>query len=96
MTRYTVDSDAVAAAASAITGTVARLQGEAGSLHSQLEQLQGTWTGQAAQAFQAIVQQWRTTQTNLEQVLASIDRALRQAGEQYAEIELANARLFVP
>jgi WXG100 family type VII secretion target len=96
MTRYTVDSDAVAAAASAITATVARLQGDAGALHSQLEQLQGTWTGQAAQAFQGVVQQWRTTETNLEQVLASIDRALRQAGRQYVEIELANARLFVP
>ena len=94
MTRYTVDSEAVNAAAAAITGTTGRLQGEMTSLHGQLEQLQGVWTGQAAQAFQGVVQQWRTAQTNLEQVLGSIDRALRQAGEQYAQIELANLRLF--
>jgi 6 kDa early secretory antigenic target len=94
MTRYTVDSDEVASVASAIGATVGRLQGEVNALQGQLGALQGTWTGQAAVAFQGVVQQWRTTQTNLEQVLASIDRALRTAAQQYADIELANARLF--
>jgi early secretory antigenic target protein ESAT-6 len=94
MTRYTVDSDAVAAAAAAITGTVARLQGEVGALHGQLEALQGAWSGSAAVAFQGVVQQWRTTQNDVELVLASIDRAVRAAGEQYLQTELANARLF--
>jgi early secretory antigenic target protein ESAT-6 len=94
MTRYTVDSDAVDAAAGAITATVSRLQSEVSSLHGQLEALQGVWTGGAAVAFQGVVQQWRTTQTSVEQVLASIDRALRVAGQQYVETELANARLF--
>ena len=94
MTRYTVDSDEVAAAASAITGTVSRLQGEVNALHGQLEALQSTWTGTAAVAFQGVVQQWRTTQANVEEVLASIDRALRVAGQQYLETEVANARLF--
>ena len=94
MTRFTVDSDAVASAAAAITGTVARLQGEVTALHGQLEGLQGVWTGSAAVAFHGVVQQWRTTQTSVEEVLASIDRALRMAGQQYVETELANARLF--
>jgi 6 kDa early secretory antigenic target len=94
MTRYTVDSDAVDTAAAAISATVSRLQSEVSSLHGQLETLQGTWTGAAAVAFQGVVQQWRTTQTSVEQVLSSIDRALRVAGQQYLETELANARLF--
>ena len=94
MTRYTVDSDAVDSAAGAITATVSRLQGEVTALHGQLESLQGVWTGAAAVAFQGVVQQWRTTQTSVEQVLESIDRALRVAGQQYVETELANARLF--
>ncbi|WP_375389952.1 WXG100 family type VII secretion target [uncultured Amnibacterium sp.] len=94
MTRYTVDSDAVDSAAAAITATVSRLQTEVTSLHGQLETLQGVWTGAAAIAFQGVVQQWRTTQTSVEQVLSSIDRALRVAGQQYVETELANARLF--
>ena len=37
---------------------------------------------------------WRATQSQVEQVLASIDRALRAAGQQYLETEMANARLF--
>lgn len=94
MTRYTVDSDAVQSAAAHITGTVSRLQGEVSQLHGQLEALQGAWTGSAAIAFQGVVQQWRTTQAQVEQALASIDRALRVAGQQYLETELANARLF--
>ena len=64
------------------------------ALQGQLDSLQGTWTGQAAVAFQGVMQQWRTTQANLEQVLGTIDRALRLAAQQYADIELANARLF--
>ncbi|MGN6444340.1 WXG100 family type VII secretion target [Amnibacterium sp.] len=94
MTRFTVDSDAVDSAAGAITATVSRLQGDVAALHGQLDALQGVWTGAAAIAFQGVVQQWRSTQTSVEQVLASIDRALRVAGQQYVETELANARLF--
>jgi 6 kDa early secretory antigenic target len=94
MTRYTVDSDAVAAAAATITATVGRLQSDASALQSGLAALEATWTGQAATAFQGVVQQWRSTQANLEQVLAQIDSALRTAGAQYVDVELANARLF--
>ena len=94
MTRFTVDSEAVDSAAAQITATVSRLQSDVTSLHGQLDALQGVWTGAAAIAFQGVVLQWRTTQTGVEQVLSSIDRALRVAGQQYVETELANARLF--
>ena len=40
------------------------------------------------------MQQWRTVQANLEHALTGIDHALRVAGQQYADIELANARMF--
>jgi early secretory antigenic target protein ESAT-6 len=94
MTRYTVDSEAVTAAAGAIGATAGRIQGEAAALHAQLDALQGAWTGSAATAFQGVVQRWRAAQADLEQALAAIDQALRTAGAQYMEIELANARLF--
>ncbi len=94
MTRFTVDSDAVSGAASAVAGTVSRLQAEANAMHTQLDQLQSSWTGTAATAFAGVVQQWRGAQHNLEQALGSIDQALRTAATQYAEIEQANARLF--
>ena len=37
---------------------------------------------------------YKSEQASVEQVLSSIDRALRVAGQQYVETELANARLF--
>ena len=94
MTRYQVDSEAVIAATSSARASVGRIQAEVGTLYSQLTSLEGSWTGQAASAFQAIVTDWRATQQRVEESLAGISHALGQAGQQYAEIEQANARLF--
>ena len=63
-------------------------------LHGQLTNLQSSWTGQAASAFTGVVTEWKTTQQRVEENLAAINQALTHAGQQYAEIEAANARLF--
>lgn len=94
MTRYQVDSEAVLAATAAAKGTIGRIQGEVGALHGQLTGLQGSWSGPAATAFQGAVTEWRGLERRVEEVLAAMGAALGQAGEQYAEIEAANARLF--
>jgi WXG100 family type VII secretion target len=94
MTAYQVDSDAVLTTTGAVRASIGRIQSEVSGLSGQLTGLQGTWTGQASTAFQAVVSEWRTTQVRVEEVLASINQALAQAGQQYAEIEAANARLF--
>ncbi|CAN5125244.1 hypothetical protein BH09ACT3_BH09ACT3_05240 [soil metagenome] len=52
MTRFQVDSEAVLAATGSVRGSIARIQSEVGALHGQLTDLQGSWTGQAATAFQ--------------------------------------------
>jgi WXG100 family type VII secretion target len=56
--------------------------------------LQGSWTGQAASAFQAVVADWTATQRRVEESLQLLNTGLAQAGQHYAEIELQNARLF--
>jgi WXG100 family type VII secretion target len=94
MTAYQVDSDAVLTTTGAVRASIARIQSEVSGLSGQLTGLQGTWTGQAATAFQSVVSEWHGTQLRVEEVLASINQALAQAGQQYAEIEAANARLF--
>jgi WXG100 family type VII secretion target len=94
MTSYRVDSEAVLGAHSAIQNTISRIESEAASLKSQLVNLQGAWTGPAAMAFQSIVGDWTATQQRVEQSLAGIAHALGQAGRQYADVELANARMF--
>jgi early secretory antigenic target protein ESAT-6 len=94
MTRYQVDSEAVLGATNAVRTSIGRIQAEVGGLHGQLVSLQDSWSGQAASAFQAVVNDWKSTQQRVEESLNAISRALGQAGQHYAEIEAANARLF--
>lgn len=94
MTRYQVDSEAVLSATGAVRNSISRIQSEVVGLHGQLTNLQGSWTGQAATAFNGVVTDWKATQQRVEESLAAINQALTQAGQQYADIESANARLF--
>ena len=94
MTRYQVDSDAVLGATSAVRGSMGRIQAEVGGLSAQLVNLQGSWSGQAATSFQSIFEEWKATQQRVEENLATLNQALTQAAQQYADIEQSNARLF--
>lgn len=94
MTKFLVDSDAVLNATTSIQATIGRIQGEVSGLQGQLTGLESNWSGQAATAFQSIVAEWRATQVRVEESLSSISSALALAGNQYAEIESSNARLF--
>ncbi|WP_213816754.1 WXG100 family type VII secretion target [Glaciihabitans sp. dw_435] len=94
MTRYQVDSEAVLGATAAVRASMSRIQAETGGLYGQLLNLHGSWTGQAATAFQSVATEWRATQQRVEESLAAINQALVLAAQQYAEIESSNARLF--
>lgn len=94
MTRFNVDAEAVLGAAGTIAVTVANIQSEAASLAAQLTSLEASWSGQAAAAFQSVIADWRSTQQRVDESLSAIKQALSLAGQQYSEIELANARLF--
>lgn len=94
MTRYQVDSEAVLSATGSVRTSISRIQSEVAGLHGQLSNLQGSWSGPAATAFQSVVTDWKATQLRVEESLAAINQALSQAGQQYADIEATNARLF--
>lgn len=94
MTRYVVDADAIHGAHIAVRGTASRVQSEVTAMHAQLQALQDSWSGQAAVAFQGVVQDWRATQARVEESLAAINEALAVAGRQYADVEAGNVRLF--
>ncbi|MFT4135013.1 WXG100 family type VII secretion target [Microbacterium sp.] len=94
MVMYSVDSDAVLAATAAVRATGDRLQGETAAMLAQLTQLQGSWTGGAAVAFQSVIDRWRVAQHEVESALTDISGALAVAGQHYAETELAAAGLF--
>ena len=94
MTQYQVDSEAVSTAVAATKGSIGRIQAEVIGLHGQLTSLQGSWTGQAATAFQAVVTDWKSTEQRVSEALEALNTALNLAATQYAEIEAANARMF--
>ncbi len=94
MAVYSVDSDAVLTATGAVRGTVERLEAESAAMLAHLTQLQGSWTGSAAVAFQSVIDQWRVTQRQVEDSLTAINGALATAGRQYAEAEQVNVGLF--
>ena len=94
MTRFEVDSEAVLTATGAIRSSIDRIQSETTSLHGQLTTLQDSWRGQAAVGFQTLFTNWRNAELQMQQSLGEISQALNLAGQQYAETEAANARLF--
>lgn len=95
MTHFAVDSEQVLLATNQINATIGRLQAEVSQLHGQLQSLQGSWRGAAAESFQALAQRWRTTAGAVDAQLAEIGSALSYAAMQYRETELANQRLFL-
>jgi WXG100 family type VII secretion target len=94
MPLFHVDSEAVSHASANAQQSIARIQSEVTALHAQLTNLQSSWSGSAATAFQAVVAEWRSTAARVDESLTSINHALSLAAQQYMDIELATARMF--
>ncbi|MFC5997853.1 WXG100 family type VII secretion target [Quadrisphaera sp. GCM10027208] len=94
MSRFEVDSARVAAASAAVNGSVGAISTEVDRMMRNLLDLQNSWRGTAATQFQGLVTDWRGTQERVRQSLEDISRALQAAGQQYAEVEQANTRMF--
>ena len=94
MTQFQVDSEQVLAANSAIQSTIGRVQGDIEALHGQLQSLQDSWRGLAANQFQELALRWHATATTVQSQLGELGQALTLAAHQYEEIENANVRLF--
>ena len=94
MALVSVDSEILDAKSTEVRGTIERLQSEVNRMQSGLQSLSESWQGQASANFQSIVAEWRSTQAQVEESLASINLALGHASAQYAETEAANIALF--
>lgn len=95
MTQFSVDSEQVMAANGSIQATIGRIQGEVETLHSQLLNLNSSWTGLAANSFQELAARWRQTAMTVDAQLGELGNTLAFAAQQYSEIEYANQRLFL-
>jgi WXG100 family type VII secretion target len=94
VTRFQVDSAAVAGASAAVQASAVQLGAEVDRMMRHLLELQGSWQGRAATSFADVVAQWRGTQEQVRTSLEEIQRALAAAGRQYEEVEQATARMF--
>jgi early secretory antigenic target protein ESAT-6 len=95
MTTYHVDSEAVRQATDHANATITRVQADMQQLTSHLQALQSSWSGQASNAFQSVLADWRNTQLAVEGQLLQITQSLGYAAQHYAEMEVENARLFM-
>ncbi|MGI4895512.1 MAG: WXG100 family type VII secretion target [Janthinobacterium lividum] len=94
MSRFEVDSARVEQASAAVSTSATNLAAEVEGMMRHLLDLESCWKGQAATGFQALSAQWRATQDRVRLSLEEIQRALAQAGQQYADVEASNARMF--
>jgi 6 kDa early secretory antigenic target len=94
MTTFQVDSTAVLDANRAAQATLEQLRGDAARLTATLTALQGSWSGQAATAFQQVLANWTTTQRTIETQMAQLQQVLTNAAQQYQESELRNYQMF--
>ncbi len=86
---------------SALAAAQSDVKATAGRIHTQLEDLRrylapmvATWTGQAAEGYQATQRKWDTSAADLTQVLEQIGVGLGRANNEYQVTEQRNAGLW--
>ena len=79
------------AGSDAIKASAAKIQGTLHDLGESLKPLRATWTGEAAELYDAHQAKWDQAAGDLQQVLASIATALHVANEDYRDSERNNA-----
>ena len=77
-----------------VQGTVTSVNGLLGDLKSYLAPMVSTWTGAAAENYNARQAQWDQAANDLNEVLAAIGRALGSANEGFQSTESQNASRF--
>jgi early secretory antigenic target protein ESAT-6 len=87
-----VTFSALANAAQSIQATNSSLNAKLEDLQSQLRPIVSTWTGAASENYQVQQKKWDEAQTDLNNVLLAIGKAVEAAHEAYTTTETANAK----
>ena len=82
---------ALANAAQSIQQTYGNLNQKLDDLHNQLAPIVSDWTGQAAENYQVQQQKWNQAQTDMNNVLQAISKAVEAAHDAYTQTESSNA-----
>ncbi len=94
MSQYQVDSEQIQSSSAAVCSSVNTIRDAVSGMYANLAALQGVWRGAAATQFATVADQWRTAQQQMETSLESIQLALGQASNVYADAEMQASRLF--
>jgi WXG100 family type VII secretion target len=90
--QYTATTEEMQRAAQQVLSTNEQVQGQLRSLQSQLAPLAGAWTGQAATAFQQLMERWNIDAAKLNQALEGIGSAIQTSGRSYQQAEETHAQ----
>jgi len=88
---YTTDAQTMQKAAQQVQQVSEEINGELNSLMSNLEPVAASWKGNAASAFQQLMERWQQDATKLHQALADIAQMLDSTNKTYSQAEENNS-----
>jgi len=88
---YTTDAATMQKAAQQVQQVSEEIGSELNSLMSNLEPVAASWKGNAASAFQQLMERWRQDASKLQQALADIAQMLEQTNKSYSQAEENNS-----
>jgi WXG100 family type VII secretion target len=77
-----------------VASTASNLNGQLGDLKAYLAPMVATWSGAAAENYNAKQRQWDEAAQALNEILAQIGRALGSAGDDFQAAENSNASMW--
>jgi WXG100 family type VII secretion target len=94
MSVFNVDSEQVSSAALTADQSAMTIRTEVSQMMAFLQGLNESWGGTAASGFQSVIEQWRTTQVQVDESLVAISTHLQLAATTYSDAETSAASLF--
>ncbi|WP_418968818.1 WXG100 family type VII secretion target [Alloscardovia omnicolens] len=94
MPQYHVDSEHILSASTQVNASIEDIRAAVSTMYAHLTELESSWQGSAAIQFQTVAQQWQAAQRTMEDSLTSIQHAMTQAAQLYADTEAQASQLF--
>ena len=94
MSEILVTFSAIQQAQTDCAGTAAKLNGQLSDLRAYLAPMVSTWTGAAAENYDAKQRQWDRAAADLNEILGLISRALGAAVDDFRAAESSNASIW--
>ncbi|NHC44035.1 WXG100 family type VII secretion target [Motilibacter aurantiacus] len=94
MSEILVTFSAISQGQADVASTASNLNGQLADLKSYLAPMVSTWTGAAAENYNAKQRQWDEAAAELNSILEQIGRALGAAGDDFQAAENSNASIW--